>query len=54
MGYAWGRFIIEQFRDDARGAAFLNFSISSWISLVLFVLAFVLFQRGGRASGESA
>lgn len=37
--HSLGRAVIEQFRADYRGAEWLNFSVSTWISLILFLLA---------------
>lgn len=43
VGYGLGRLIIEQFRNDPRGAEFFSLSISSWISISLLVLALFVF-----------
>ncbi len=43
--YACVRFLIEFFRgDDIRGG-FLSFSTSQWISLIVFVISFVVLRR---------
>lgn len=44
-GHALNRFAIEFFREDDRGAMLANLSISQWLSLVLFMGAFVLLVR---------
>lgn len=41
--HGFGRFLMEQFRDDARGAAIGNFSISSLIALSLVVASITFF-----------
>ena len=45
------RFVIEIFRDDARGGIWL--STSQWISLPLIALGIVLIIRGRRASSQA-
>lgn len=50
--HALGRWIVEQFRDDFRGGAFLGFSISSWLSLLLMLFCsyyFVYFSRKSKS-----
>jgi phosphatidylglycerol:prolipoprotein diacylglycerol transferase len=39
-GHALNRFIIEFFREDDRGALIADLSISQWISVGLFIIAF--------------
>lgn len=39
MGHSVGRILMEIFRDDDRGALILGLSISTWISIALFISA---------------
>lgn len=45
IGHGIGRGIVEQFRDDARGAFWLGLSVSTWISLVVVIVGAGLFLK---------
>ena len=46
IAYSAGRFVVEQFRDDARGDFILSLSISSWVSLFILFVTGILFTKG--------
>jgi phosphatidylglycerol:prolipoprotein diacylglycerol transferase len=41
--HAWGRLLMEQYRDDFRGELLLNLSISTWFSFLLLLSAIFIF-----------
>ena len=47
LGHSLGRFVMEQYRDDFRGANFFGLSQGSLISLILFLgtIGFLIFER---------
>lgn len=51
-GYSLGRLIIEQFRNDPRGAEVLSLSVSSWISLGLILFSVILFFKGAKTASQ--